>query len=97
MDWKTLTENNYEKLKIEREPHIEKLYQKNKLKYINYDKYILKTYLNNKIYNLQSNKYPYHLIKNIKHYVLWLHPMLKSKYIYDKKNIYKLLKKKNKK
>lgn len=94
MDWKTLTEHNYKEIKIDRLPHIEKLYVSNKIKYKNYDNYILNNYLKNRLYNLQPNKYPYNLEKNIKHYVLWLNPMLKYKYIYDKKFIHKLLKKK---
>lgn len=94
MDWNTLTQYNYKKIKIDRLPCIEELYEKNKTKYKNYDNYILKNYLHNKLYNLQPNKYPYNLKKNIKHYVLWLNPMLKYKYIYDKKFIHKLLKKK---
>jgi|TARA_Y100000389_G_C17146425_1_gene357463 hypothetical protein len=94
MDWNTLTQHNYKKIKIDRLSHIEKSYINNKTKYINYDNYILKNYLHNKLYNLQPNKYPYNLKKNIKHYVLWLNPMLKYNYIYDKKFINKLLKKK---
>ena len=93
MDWDTLLNHDYKKIRMIREPHIEELYQKNKSKYINYDDNILNSYLSNKLYNLQPNKYPYHLSNNIKHCVLWLNPMLKSEYIYDKKNIYNILKK----
>lgn len=92
MDWNTLILNDSQ-TKVIRESHIDELYKKNKLIYKNYNKYILDTYLHNKLYNLQKNKYPYYLKNNIKHYVLWLNPMLKSKYIYNKKNIHKLLKK----
>ena len=61
----------------------------NKKKGIDYDKYILKKYLHNKIYNLQPNKFPYDLEKNIKHYVLWLNPAIKNN-LYIIKNLLNL-------
>lgn len=92
MEWSTLINFDHKKNKISRKDNIQALYDSEKNKKKNYDKYILNMYLDNKLYNLQPNKYPYDLDKNIKHYVLWLHPMLKSKHINDKKFIHKLLK-----
>lgn len=92
MDWNTLIKHDYKNNKILRKNDIQELYNKERKNNINYDKYILEKYLDNKLYNLIPNKYPYHLKNNIKHYVLWLHPMLKQKHINDKKFIYKLLK-----
>lgn len=92
MDWNTLIKHNYIKNKILRKSKVQELYNNEKNTKKNYDKYILDMYLDNKLYNLQPNKYPYDLAKNIKHYVLWLHPMIKSKHINDKKFIHKLLK-----
>ena len=92
MNWETLETFDFKKNKIRRTNSIQQKYNIEKNNKLNYDKYILNHYLTNKLYNLQPNKFPYDLNSNIKHYVLWLHPMIKSKHIYDKKFIYKLLK-----
>ena len=95
MDWKTLQRYDF-KEKINRKSEIQDKYEYEKRiikkKGLDYDKYILKKYLNNKIYNLQPNKFPYDLQKNIKHYVLWLNPALKSKFIHNQKFIRSILK-----
>ncbi len=41
--------------------------------------YLLNKYLNNKSYNLVPNKFPYTVDKNMKHYVLWIHPEYENK------------------
>jgi hypothetical protein len=92
MDWKTLIQHDYKNNKILRKNDIQELYNKERNSEINYDKFILEKYLDNKLYNLTLNKYPYDLRSNIKHYVLWLHPMIKQKHINDRKFIHKLLK-----
>lgn len=95
MDWKTLKNYNF-KEKLNRRPEIQKKYEYEKYiikkKGLNYDKYLLKKYLHNKLYNLQPNKFPYYLEKNIQHYVLWLNPALKSKFIHNQKFIKSILK-----
>ena len=75
MDWKTLKTFDFSK-KIYRKPEVQKKYENEMNKYINYEKYILNKFLNNKLYNLQPNTYPYDLQPNIKHCVLWLNPII---------------------
>ena len=91
MDWKTLKTFDFSK-KIYRKLEVQKKYENEMNKYINYEKYILNTYLNNKLYNLQPNKYPYDLQPNIKHCVLWLNPIINKDILYKKKFIEGILK-----
>lgn len=93
MDWNTLILFDFNNNKIDRKNNVQQAYNNEKKKIKNYSKFILNTYLDNKLYNLQPNKFPYNLNNNIKHYVLWLHPMLDSKYITNKKLINSILKK----
>ena len=48
-------------------------------KNIKIEDYILNKYLNNKNYVLEPNTFPYNIPKNMKHYVLWIHPNYKNK------------------
>lgn len=93
MDWNTLILFDFNNNKIDRKNNVQQAYNNEKKKIKNYPKFILNTYLDNKLYNLQPNKFPYNLNNNIKHYVLWLHPMLDLKYITNKKLINSILKK----
>ena len=93
MNWNYLKKNNLSK-KINRKPEIDLAYQNEKKNYNgNYEKYLLDTYLNNRLYNLQLNKFPYDLEKNIVHCVLWLNPIIQKSFIHNKKFIYTILKK----
>ena len=58
-----------------------------------YNKHLLNIFLDNRLYNLQLNKFPYDLEKNIIHCVLWLNPIIQDKFINNKKFIYTILKK----
>tara|TARA_B100001250_G_C19063024_1_gene470953 strand:- start:46 stop:429 length:384 start_codon:yes stop_codon:yes gene_type:complete len=93
MNWNTLLLFDFNNNKIDRKNSVQQAYNNEKQKIKNYSKFILNTYLDNKLYNLQPNKFPYNLNNNIKHYVLWLHPMLDLKYITNKKLINSILKK----
>ena len=61
MDWKTLKTFDFSK-KIYRKLEVQKKYENEMNKYINYEKYILNKFLNNKLYNLQPNNI--HMIYN---------------------------------
>ena len=91
MDWKTLNAFDFSK-KIYRKPEVQKKYEGEMNKYLNYEKYILNKFLNNKLYNLQPNTYPYDLQPNIKHCVLWLNPIINKDILYKKKFIEGILK-----
>lgn len=93
MNWNTLLLFDFNNNKIDRKNSVQQAYNNEKQKIKNYSKFILNTYLDNKLYNLQPNKFPYNLNNNIKHYVLWLHPMLDLKYITNKKLINSIIKK----
>ena len=93
MNWNTLLLFDFNNNKIDRKNSVQQAYNNEKQKIKNYSKFILNTYLDNKLYNLQPNKFPYNLNNNIKHYVIWLHPMLDLKYITNKKLINSILKK----
>ena len=41
--------------------------------------YITKKYLADKLYSFNINAYPYNIGNNMKHYVLWISPIFKSK------------------
>ena len=92
MNWETLKKCKL-LTKLTRKYEIQKAYDNEKKNIGNYDKYLLNTYLNNQLYNLQLNKFPYDLEKNIIHYVLWLNPIIQESFIHNRKFIYTILKK----
>ena len=93
MNWENLKKNNLS-TKLNRKPEIQKAYDNDKKKYNgDYNKHLLNIYLDNRLYNLQLNKFPYDLEKNIIHCVLWLNPIIQESFIHNRKFIYTILKK----
>jgi hypothetical protein len=66
--------------KIERTDDIKKKYDKMKKRYGNKYESLLnhKLFENGNLLVIKENKFPYDIYKNLKHYVLWIHPVLKT-------------------
>ena len=76
MNWENLKKYKVS-TKLTRKSEIQQAYDNEKKKYNgDYNKHLLNIFLDNRLYNLQLNKFPYDLEKNIIHCVLWLNPII---------------------
>ena len=94
MNWYDLNKNIYNNNKLKRVEEVQDKYDRYLAKFKktkDLERYLLNKYLDNRLYILTQNKFPYNIDKTIKHYILWINPLVKKKRIYNKKFIKSIL------